>query len=106
MPLYGLRTFMVAVEVKPAAIDQVRHLIGSQKPDIAVRIYAQPGGGGCCGGGSAVQFGMAFAKPRADDQVLNVDGFRIIIDPGSTKFVDGAVIDYVESLDESGFKIS
>ncbi len=98
---------MVHVEVRPAAVTQVQTLIRGQKPEVGVRVYAQPGGGGCCGGGGgAVQFGMAFAKPRADDEVVKVDGFSIIVDPGSSKFVDGAVIDYVENLNESGFKIT
>jgi iron-sulfur cluster assembly accessory protein len=99
---------MVHVEVRPAALEQVRTLIRGQKPEVGVRVYAQPGGGGCgCGGGShAVMFGMAFAKPRADDEVLKVDGFSVLVDPGSVKLVDGAVIDYVENLNESGFKIT
>jgi len=98
---------MIHLEVRPPAIEQVRRLMGGQKPETAVRIYAQPGGGGCCGGGSgAVQFGMAFAKPRPDDQVVPVDGFSIIVDPGSVKLVDGAIIDYVETLSESGFKVT
>lgn len=99
---------MVELEVRQAAVEQVRRLIAGQKTEVAVRIYAQPGGGGgCCGGGGgAVQFGMAFAKPRADDEVVKVDGFSVIVDPGSTKFVNGAVVDYVEGLQESGFKIT
>jgi iron-sulfur cluster assembly protein len=97
----------VRVEVRPAAVEQVRRLIQGQKPEIGVRIYAQAGGKGCCGGGSgAVQFGMAFAKPRPDDEVVPVDGFSVIVDPGSAILVNGAVIDYVESLSESGFKIT
>ena len=97
---------MIQVEVKPSAIDQVHRLMSGQKPEIAVRVYAQPGGGGCCGGGGgAVQFGMAFAKARSDDEVVKVDGFKVIVDPSSIPFVNGAVIDYVETLEESGFKI-
>ncbi len=97
---------MIHVEVRPAASQQVKTLIRGQSPEIGVRVYAQPGGGGCCGGGSAVQFGLAFAKPRSDDEVIAGDGFRLLVDPTSTKFVDGAVIDYVEGLQESGFKIT
>lgn len=97
----------VQVEMRPAAVEQVRRLIVGQKSEMAVRVYAQPGGGGCCGGGGgAVQFGMAFAKPRSDDEVVKVDGFNLIVDPNSIPFVNGAVIDYVETLDESGFKIT
>ncbi|NNN17999.1 MAG: iron-sulfur cluster assembly accessory protein [Thermoplasmata archaeon] len=98
-------TTVIAIEMKPAAADQVKQLIRGQKPEIAVRVYAQPGGGGC-GGGSHVQFGMAFAKPRADDEVITLGDLRVIIDPSSVKYVNGAVIDYVENLNESGFKIT
>jgi iron-sulfur cluster assembly accessory protein len=98
---------MVNVEVRPAAMEQIRSLSQGQKPEVGVRVYAQPGGGGCCGGGGgAVQFGMAFARARPDDEVLQVDGFRLLVDPSSVPFVNGAVIDYVETLQESGFKIS
>jgi iron-sulfur cluster assembly protein len=99
---------MIHVEMRPAAIAQVKALMSGQKPGVGVRVYAQPSGGGsCCGGGStAVQFGMAFAQPRADDEVVPTDGVQLIVDPSSVKLVDGAVIDYVESLSESGFKIT
>ncbi|MCI4321203.1 MAG: iron-sulfur cluster assembly accessory protein, partial [Thermoplasmata archaeon] len=96
----------VQLEVKPEAMVQVRRLMAGQTSGVAVRVYAQPGGGGCCGGGSAVQFGMAFAKPRRDDEVVAIDGFSVIVDPSSIPFVNGAVIDYVESIEESGFKIT
>jgi iron-sulfur cluster insertion protein len=99
---------MVHVQMRPAAIAQVKALMSGQRPGVGVRVYAQPGGGGgCCGGGAGVvQFGMAFAQPRADDEVVREDGFQLIVDPTSVKLVDGAVIDYVENLNESGFKIT
>jgi iron-sulfur cluster assembly accessory protein len=97
---------MVHVEMRPAAVAQVKLLMSAQKPDTGVRVYAQAGGGGCCGGGSAVQFGLAFARPRSDDEVLRVDGFSLLVDPLSSKLVDGAIIDYVENLEQSGFRIT
>jgi iron-sulfur cluster assembly accessory protein len=99
---------MVHIQISPAASAQVKTLIRGQQTDIAVRVYAQPGASGCgCGGGSsAIKFGMAFAKPRPDDDVVRTEGFSLLVDPTSSKFLDGAVIDYVESLSESGFKIT
>lgn len=98
---------MVHLEVRPAAVGQVKTLLQRQEAGVGVRVYAQAGGGGCCGGGGgAVQFGMAFAKARPDDQVVSVEGVSLLVDPASMKFVDGAVIDFVENLNESGFKIS
>ncbi|MEM0129467.1 MAG: iron-sulfur cluster assembly accessory protein [Thermoplasmata archaeon] len=103
---------MVSVEIRPAALAQVKQLMQGQKPGVAIRVYAQPGGGGCgggCGCGSghaAVQFGMAFAKARQDDAVVRVGGLEFIVDPSSVPWVNGAVIDYVEDLKESGFRIT
>lgn len=97
----------VHVEVRPAAAEQVKRLLSAQSSPLGVRLYAQPGGAGCCGGGSgAVNFGMAFAKPRPDDEVLRVDGFELLVDPSSLTLCDGAVVDYVETLEESGFRVT
>jgi Fe-S cluster assembly iron-binding protein IscA len=49
---------------------------------------------------------MAFDRPRNGDQVITVDGFSVIVDGASAEFVDGATIDYVQTLEESGFKIT
>jgi Fe-S cluster assembly iron-binding protein IscA len=38
--------------------------------------------------------------------VIPVDGISLIVDPASVPLVDGAVIDYVVTLSESGFQIS
>ncbi len=98
---------MVRIEVRAPAVQQVKTLMRGQKPEVGVRLYAQPGGGGCCGGGGgAVQFGLAFAKPRPDDEVVRVDGVSLLVDPTSAPFVDGAIVDYVEDLRESGFKVT
>lgn len=98
---------MMKIEISSTAVEQVHRLMAGQAPGTGVRVYAQAGGGGCCGGGGgAVQFGMAFAKPRPDDEVVKVDGFDVLVDPLSTQFVNGAKIDYVVEIQESGFKIT
>jgi iron-sulfur cluster assembly protein len=100
-------TQMLKVDMRPAAQEQIHRLIQGQKADIGVRVYAQSGGAGCCGGGGgAVQFGMAFAKARSDDEVIKINGVSLLVDPGSAQLVNGAVIDYVEDIQESGFKIT
>jgi Fe-S cluster assembly iron-binding protein IscA len=112
----------IKVDVTKEAQSQVQALIKSQKPGTAVRVYLQPGGGGGCGcggagggcgdggcgsgGSSAPTFGMAFDRPRNGDEVIPVDGFSVIVDSGSAELLDGATIDYVQGLEESGFKIN
>ncbi|MCI4323776.1 MAG: hypothetical protein L3K03_07145 [Thermoplasmata archaeon] len=115
----------IKLEVTPDARTHVQQLIGTQKPGTVVRVFLQPaggggggcgsGGGGCgCGGGgggcgsgeaSAPSFGMAFDKLRTGDEIVSVDGFKVVADAGSAEFLEGATIDFVQGLEESGFKI-
>lgn len=112
----------IQVEVSKEAQDQVRDLMKSQKPGMAVRVYLQSGGGGGCGSGCSCgsgggcgsgeggssggpSFGMAFDKPRNGDRVVQVDGFSIVVDDLSAEMLNGARIDYVQDLNASGFKI-
>ena len=110
----------IKVEVTKEAQDQVRDLMKSQKPGMAVRVYLQSGGsgggcgsgcscgsGGCgSGGGGGPSFGMAFDKPRNGDKVVQIDGFSIVVDDLSAELLNGARIDYVQDLNVSGFKIT
>jgi Fe-S cluster assembly iron-binding protein IscA len=109
----------IHLEVTKEAQDQVRDLIKSQKPGMAVRVYLQSGGSGGCGsgcscgsggcgsgGGGGPSFGMAFDKPRNGDKVVQIDGFSIVVDDLSAELLNGARIDYVQDLNVSGFKIT
>ncbi len=112
----------IKLEVTKEAQDQVRELIKGQKPGTAVRVYLQSGGGGGCGGGCGSEgggcgcggggghggptFGMAFDRPRNGDQVVQIDGFSIVVDDLSAAMLEGARIDYVQDLNASGFKIT
>jgi len=57
----------------------------------------------------SVEYGLAFVMPdeqSSDDKVIEFDGFTIYIDPDSAPLLEGAVVDYVSGLNESGFKIT
>lgn len=57
----------------------------------------------------AIDFGLAFVAPgeeNQDDKVIDADGFKVFIDEDSAPMLDGAVVDYVSGLNESGFKIT
>lgn len=59
-------------------------------------------GGGCSG----LQYGMTFdSNPRPIDAVFQQHGLRVIIDPQSLRYMEGASIDYVEDAEGSGFHI-
>ena len=89
------------ITLTPEAASKVKELLAErQRDDLALRVFVQPGG---CSGFS---YGLAFDSRRNDDdQVLEQDGVRVVIDAMSARFLKGARIDYVESLSGSGFTI-
>ncbi len=70
------------------------------KTSHGLRIEVMPGG---CSG---FQYGFSFdEKPSNDDQVFEKDGVKIFISSDSMEFLKGAKLEYVETLQEQGFKI-
>ncbi len=66
----------------------------------ALRVFVKGGG---CGG---MQYGMTFDEStREGDEVYEMHGLRVIVDPTSLFYINGAVIDYVENLMGGGFHI-
>jgi Fe/S biogenesis protein NfuA len=61
------------------------------------------------GGGTAMpEFALNFVGPddaRDDDTVVDVGGFKVHMDAASVKFLEGATVDYIDSIAESGFKV-
>ena len=89
------------LNVTPAAVDVIRGLLEQREiPNHALRVFVS--GGGCSG----MQYGMAFEEtPKDFDRVVDVDGVRLIVDPTSLMYLDGATIDFVDSLMGGGFRI-
>ncbi|MFQ5708232.1 MAG: iron-sulfur cluster assembly accessory protein [bacterium] len=57
----------------------------------------------------SVEYGLAFVEPgqaHPADNVVEFDGFKIYVDPQSAPLVEGATVDFVHGLNESGFKIT
>jgi len=87
------------VTLTELAAKKVREL-GEQEGQMgALRVFVT--GGGCAG----FSYGMAFDEVREDDEVYDQHGIQLVVDRESLPLLDGAVIDYVESLTGSGFTI-
>ncbi len=87
--------------VTSAAADTIRTLLEQRSiPGYALRVFVS--GGGCSG----MQYGMAFEEAARDfDAVVDAEGVKLIIDPTSLMYLQGATIDYVDSLMGGGFRI-
>ena len=58
--------------------------------------------GGCAGW----QYAMKVDEPVATDRIFDQEGVRLIIDQESLPFLTDSCIDYVDSLNDSGFKVN
>ena len=62
------------------------------------RVYVT--GGGCSG----FQYGLNIEdSPESDDEVLDISGVKVFVDPFSAQYLDGVEIDYVSSMMGQGF---
>jgi iron-sulfur cluster assembly protein len=56
------------------------------------------------GGCSGFQYGLNIEDgPESDDEVLDVSGIKVFIDPFSAQYLEGVEIDYVSSMMGQGF---
>ncbi len=89
------------LQLTDRAVSKVKDLMSREnKQGFGLRVAIQ--GGGCSG----FQYGLSYERQeRAGDEVLEFDGLRVFVDALSSAQLDGVEIDYVDSLQGSGFKI-
>lgn len=89
------------VSITPAAEIKVREMIEAEgKPGLGLRVSVTAGG---CSGNS---YGLYFDdNVDPNDNIIEADGFNIYIDQSSFGLLSGSTIDFVDSLQGSGFKI-
>jgi iron-sulfur cluster assembly protein len=90
------------VSLTPTAAAKVKELMAEEPEagDLVLRVAIQ--GGGCSG----FQYGLGFDTGAAEgDEILDFEGVRVVVDPFSAPYLRGATIDFLNGLQESGFKI-
>jgi iron-sulfur cluster assembly accessory protein len=76
-----------------------RFIQGSETPVGGLRISVT--GGGCSG----LQYGMALEERANDeDAVLEIEELKIFVDPLSAPMLNGVTVDFLDSMEGSGFK--
>ena len=89
------------VEVTERAATKVRALMEAEgKSGYGLRVSVQ--GGGCSG----FQYGLTWENtPQPEDQILEFHGLTVYVDTMSGNYLKGSTVDYIDSLQGSGFKI-
>lgn len=100
MTLPELTITQPVILTQPAA-DAVRDVMNQKNlTGYALRLFIS--GGGCSG----YQYGLALdSNIRSEDVVTEVDGIKLVIDEVSIKYLQGATVDYIAGMTNSGFKI-
>jgi iron-sulfur cluster assembly accessory protein len=88
------------ITLTPSAVSAIDKFIkGNETPVAGLRIAIS--GGGCSG----FQYGMSLEEKAAeDDVVVEVGAVKLLVDPFSAPLLDGVTVDFVDSLQGSGFK--
>jgi iron-sulfur cluster insertion protein len=91
---------MTSINLSSNAVKRIQGLLPSQKSNY-FRVYVT--GGGCSG----FQYGFKFDdSPEGDDDVVDFNGFMILLDSLSYPYLYGSTLDYVEDLSGSRFLVT
>ena len=88
------------VTITSSATGKVQDFIQEHSADAeaGLRVAVLPGG---CSG---FQYGLNIEDgPEADDEVVEIAGIKLFIDPFSAQYLEGVEIDYVSSMMGQGF---
>lgn len=90
------------IEVTPVAAERIRSLLSEDGKQESHGLRMKVIGGGCSG----LQYQLSFDDVVRDvDAEIEVDGVKVIVDEKSALYLVGSRLDFVDSLQESGFKI-
>ena len=86
------------IEVSKKAQTQMLNILKGQDNDnegIRVGVI----GGGCSG----LSYNIDFGQHKENDRIIDLDGLKIFIDPKSSIYLDGVIIDFSDGLQGKGF---
>ncbi len=88
------------VELTPKAVTKVKEILAQQQPQPnGLRIAVV--GGGCSGFSYQMNFE---SESNGIDKVFEFDGLKVFVDQASLMYLKGTRVDYIETLEGSGFK--
>lgn len=91
------------IHVTETAAGKISELLTEEnKAGAGLRVFVQ--GGGCSG----FQYGLMIDEGEGEgsaDQVFEVNGIRLLVDPISLRYLQGAEVDFVDNQMGGGFTI-
>jgi iron-sulfur cluster assembly protein len=93
---------MALIEVTPPAAERIRALLDKEGKLDSHGLRLKVVGGGCSG----LRYELAFdERVNENDTELEFGDVRVIVDEKSALYLVGTTLDFVDTLQESGFKM-
>lgn len=89
------------ITATPSAVKHLRDLLQDRGAGTTAGLRLSVEKGGCAGW----QYAMKVDEVRPGDQTFDQSGVRLIVDEQSLPFLRDSCVDYLDSLNDSGFKV-
>ena len=91
------------LSVTPAAAEKIKELMAEEPAGEAAVLRVAVQGGGCSG----FQYGLGFDRGAQEGDIeFEAHGVPVVVDPFSAPYLQGAEVDYVDTIQQSGFAIN
>jgi iron-sulfur cluster assembly accessory protein len=101
-PVHELEEPTTLLSLTDAAASKIRELMSGEPAGEAEVLRVAIQGGGCSG----FQYGLGFDRGAVEDDLEFVSaGVRVVVDPYSAPYLKGATVDFINAIQEAGFKI-
>lgn len=90
------------IKLTAIAAEKVNAIRAEEKIEEGFALRLKVMGGGCSG----FAYDLYFDQPQDTDQVFESQGVKMLVDQMSMMYLAGTEVDYVESLQGSGFKFT
>ena len=88
------------ITLTPNAVAKVKEIMAQQNP-VPAGLRVGVVGGGCSGFSYSMQFENSAGMM---DKVFDFGGLKVYVDATSVMYLNGCIVDYVETLEGAGFK--
>lgn len=87
------------VQITEKAVEQIHKIFQDEGSDYSKGLRLAVIGGGCSG----LQYKIEFSDPKDKDNIIDLDKVKVLIDPKSSIYLKGVVLDFKDGLNGKGF---
>jgi iron-sulfur cluster assembly protein len=87
------------INITDKAVNQIKNIFSQENPGPETGLRVAVVGGGCSG----LSYKIEFSEKKEKDNILDIDGLKVLIDPKSSIYLKGITLDFQDGLKGKGF---